>query len=126
MIKAVKDNRIDLTVVGPEAPLAAGIVDEFNKNGLPIFGPTRTAAQIEASKVFAKQLMQKYNLPCARSSSFTDYAQAKEYVKKQTPPVVIKADGLAAGKGVVVAGSVDQALDALKNFMKSKTLGAAG
>ncbi len=115
-----------MTVVGPEAPLAAGIVDEFNKKGLPIFGPTRNAAQIEASKVFAKQLMQKYDIPCARSASFSDYAQAREYVKQQAPPVVIKADGLAAGKGVVVAGSTEQALDALQNFMESKKLGAAG
>jgi len=71
-------------------------------------------------------LMQKYNIPCARSASFSDYAQAKEYVKRQTPPVVIKADGLAAGKGVVVAESIEQALDALASFMESKTLGAAG
>ncbi len=102
------------------------MVDAFNKEGLPVFGPTRTAAQIEASKVSAKQLMQKYNIPCARSASFIDYAKAKEYVKKQTPPVVIKADGLAAGKGVVVAESIEQALDALASFMESKTLGAAG
>ena len=101
-------------------------MDTFNKEGLPIFGPTRTAARIEASKVFAKQLMQKYNIPCARSASFADYAKAKEYVKKQTPPVVVKADGLAAGKGVVVAESIEQALDALASFMESKTLGAAG
>jgi len=122
----VKDNKIDLTVVGPEAPLAAGIVDAFDKEGLAIFGPTRMSARIEASKVFAKELMQKYNIPCARSASFSDYTQAKEYVKKQTPPVVIKADGLAAGKGVVVAESTEQALDALSSFMESKTLGAAG
>ncbi len=101
-------------------------MDAFNEKRLPIFGPTRAAARIEASKVFAKQLMQKYNIPCARSTSFTDYAKAKEYVKKQTPPVVIKADGLAAGKGVVVAESIEQALDALASFMASKTLGAAG
>jgi len=113
-------------VVGPEAPLAAGIVDEFTKETLPIFGPTRLSAQIEASKVFAKQLMQKYGIPCARSASFSSYAQAKEYVRKQTPPVVIKADGLAAGKGVVVAESTEQALDALASFMELKTLGAAG
>jgi len=113
-------------VVGPEAPLANGIVDAFSKEGLPIFGPNQNAAQVEASKVFAKQLMQKYNIPCARSASFSDYAQAKEYVKKQAPPVVIKADGLAAGKGVVVAESTGQALDALASFMESKTLGGAG
>ncbi len=101
-------------------------MDAFNKEGLPIFGPRRNAAQVEASKVFAKQLMQKYNIPCARSASFSDYAQAKEYVKKQALPVVIKADGLAAGKGVVVAESTEQALDALTSFMESKTLGDAG
>jgi phosphoribosylamine--glycine ligase len=124
--KAVKENNIDLTVVGPEAPLASGIVDIFNKEGLSIFGPNRDAAQIEASKVFAKKLMQKYSIPCAASASFSDYSQAREYVKNQTPPVVIKADGLAAGKGVVVADSTEQALDALASFMESKTLGEAG
>jgi phosphoribosylamine--glycine ligase len=124
--KAVKENNIDLTVVGPEAPLASGIVDIFNKEGLSIFGPNRDAAQIEASKVFAKKLMQKYSIPCAASASFSDYSQAREYVKNQTPPVVIKADGLAAGKGVVVADSTEQALDALASFMESKMLGEAG
>ena len=113
-------------MVGPEAPLAAGIVDAFNKEGLAIFGATSAAARIESSKVFAKALMQKYGIPCARSASFSDYPQAAEYVKKQAPPVVIKADGLAAGKGVVVAESTEQALDALSSFMESKTLGAAG
>jgi len=113
-------------VVGPEAPLAAGIADVFHEAGMPIFGPSRNAAQIEASKVFSKQLMQKYKIPCAHSASFSDYAQAEEYVKKQTPPVVIKADGLAAGKGVVIAESTGQALDALASFMSSKTLGDAG
>ncbi len=101
-------------------------MDAFNKEGLSIFGPTRAAAQIEASKVFAKELMQKYNIPCARSASFSDYTHAKEYVKQQAPPVVIKVNGLAAGKGVVVAESTEQALDALASFMESKTLGTAG
>jgi len=126
LLTTAKDNKIDLTVVGPEAPLAAGIVDLFNKKGLAIFGATKAAAQIETSKVFAKKLMQKYGIPCARSASFSDYAQAKEYVKKQRPPVVIKADGLAAGKGVVVAESTEQAIGALRSFMESKTLGSAG
>jgi len=93
---------------------------------LAIFGPSQAAAQIEASKAFAKELMHKYHIPCARSRSFADYAQAKEYVQRETPPVVIKADGLAAGKGVVVAESIPQALEALKEFMEAKTLGAAG
>jgi len=93
---------------------------------MPIFGATEAAAQIEASKVFAKELMQKYNIPCARSASFADYQKAKEYVQQQTLPVVIKADGLAAGKGVIIADSIPQALDALANFMEAEALGAAG
>ncbi len=113
-------------MVGPEAPLAAGIADVFDEAGMLIFGPSRDAAQIEASKVFSKQLMQKYQIPCAHSVSFSDYVQAKEYVKRQTPPVVIKADGLAAGKGVVIAESTERAIDALDSFMSSKTLGDAG
>jgi phosphoribosylamine--glycine ligase len=83
-------------VVGPEGPLAAGIVDEFQKNGLLILGPARDAARLEASKAFAKELMQKHHIPCAKSASFSDYARAREYVQKQMPPIVIKADGLAA------------------------------
>ena len=93
---------------------------------MQIFGPTRAAAQIESSKVFAKELMQKYNIPCARSVSFSEYKKAKEYLQKQTPPVVVKADGLAAGKGVIVADSIPQALEALSSIMESKTLGSAG
>ncbi|MFC2024914.1 phosphoribosylamine--glycine ligase [Chloroflexota bacterium] len=116
----------DLVVVGPEVPLAEGIVDRFQTIGIPIFGATKQAAQIEASKAFAKELMQKYGIPCARSVSFSEYSQAREYVKQQMPPIVVKADGLAAGKGVIVADSVPQALDALSTIMESKTLGAAG
>ena len=121
-----QENKIDLTVVGPEAPLAAGLADRFLSLNLPVFGATRAAAEIESSKVFAKELMQKYNIPCARSASFADYHQAKEYVRRQKPPIVIKADGLAAGKGVVITESVPQALEALASFMEAKTLGAAG
>jgi len=113
-------------VVGPEAPLAAGVVDEFQQEDLLIFGPRRAAARIEASKVFAKELMQKHHIPCARSVSFSDYVQAKEYVQKKKPPLVIKADGLAAGKGVVIAETIEQAQEALSSFMKARTLGAAG
>lgn len=120
------EKRINLTVVGPEAPLAAGITGRFHIQGMQIFAPTKFAAAIESSKVFAKELMQKYNIPCARSVSFSDYALAKEYLRKQKPPIVIKADGLAAGKGVVVADSIPQALQALSDFMLSKTLGASG
>ena len=116
---------IDLVVVGPEVPLAEGIVDHFESLGIPIFGASKLAAEIESSKVFSKALMQKYNIPCAKSVSFSDYAQAKEYVQKQKPPIVIKADGLAAGKGVVVAATIDEALEALTDFMQAKKLGAA-
>ena len=126
LAKIVQDNKIDLTVVGPEVPLAAGIVDHFQTKSLPIFGPTKAAAQVEASKVFAKELMQKYNIPCARSASFSDYDEAKKYLQKQTPPIVIKADGLAAGKGVIIADAIPQAIEALSSIMESKTLGAAG
>jgi phosphoribosylamine--glycine ligase len=113
-------------VVGPEAPLANGIGNAFNVRGMPIFAPTSNAAEIESSKVFAKELMQKYHIPCALSASFSDYAKAKQYLEKQTLPVVIKADGLAAGKGVVVAETKLQALAALSDFMEKKSLGAAG
>jgi len=93
---------------------------------MPVFGATQAAAEIESSKVFAKELMQKYNIPCARSVSFSNYAEAREYVRHQQLPVVIKADGLAAGKGVIIAESSRQALDALASFMEAKTLGEAG
>ncbi len=115
-----------MVVVGPEGPLAEGIVDHFQAIGIPIFGPTKQATQIEASKAFAKELMQKYNIPCARSATFSSYVQAQDYVKRQTPPIVVKADGLAAGKGVIVADSILQALNALASIMQAKTLGVAG
>jgi phosphoribosylamine--glycine ligase len=113
-------------VVGPEAPLAEGIVDHFQNAGIPIFGPTKAAAEIESSKVFAKGLMQKYNIPCARSVSFSDCAEAKEYVQQQTLPIVVKADGLAAGKGVIVADTLQQALGVLSDIMQSRIFGSAG
>ena len=112
--------------MGPEAPLASGIVDQFLVRGMAIFGSTEEATRIESSKVFAKELMQKYNIPCARSASFSKYSQAKEYLQQQQTPIVIKADGLAAGKGVFVANSMPEALDALHDVMETKTLGAAG
>jgi phosphoribosylamine--glycine ligase len=125
LLKAARDLKIDLTVVGPEAPLADGIADRFTDSGLTIFGATRAATEIESSKVFAKELMQKHGIPCARSASYSDYNQAREYVQKQTAPIVIKADGLAAGKGVIIAGSVKEAQDALYSLMEAKTLGSA-
>ena len=126
LVKAARENRIDLTVVGPEAPLTAGIVDSFQSRGMAVFGPTRAAAQIESSKIFAKSLMEKYGIPCARSASFTSFAAAREYLQQQRPPMVVKADGLAAGKGVVVAQSIEEAISALSDFMEAKELGAAG
>ncbi len=113
-------------VIGPEAPLAQGIVDHFQTIGIPIFGPTRQAAEIESSKVFARELMRRYGIPSPRFAAFSDYRQAKEYLQKQTPPIVVKADGLAAGKGVIVAETIPQALEALASIMEAKTLGAAG
>lgn len=126
LAKVAREKGIELVVVGPEVPLADGIVNRFQGIGIPIFGPTKAAAQIESSKVFAKELMQKYKIPCARSVSFSSYTQAKKYIQRQQPPLVVKADGLAAGKGVTVAASIPQALEALATIMEAKAFGAAG
>ena len=126
LLKAAKERKIDLAVVGPEAPLAAGIVDLFQSKGIPIFGPTREAAKIESSKVFAKKLMQKYGIPCARGKSFLRFEEARDYVRAQSPPIVVKADGLAAGKGSIVASSAEEALKALSEIMKERIFGDAG
>jgi phosphoribosylamine--glycine ligase len=113
LLAFAKQEAIQLTVVGPEAPLAAGVVDAFREAGLRIFGPTRAAAQLESSKDFAKQFMARHGIPTARHASFTDAAQAKDYIAREGAPIVVKADGLAAGKGVVVAGSVAEAQGAV-------------
>ena len=126
LAKIAQGKSIELVVVGPEVALADGIVDRFQGSGIPIFGPTKKAAEIESSKVFAKELMQKYNIPCARSASFSEYSRAKEYTQQQQLPIVIKADGLAAGKGVTGASSTPQALEVLSNIMEAKAFGAAG
>jgi phosphoribosylamine---glycine ligase len=126
LIKFALENNIDLTAIGPEAPLAAGICNHFLVRGMPVFGATKAAAEIESSKVFSKELMQKWKIPCAKSVSFSSLAEAKDYVKKQKPPVVIKADGLAAGKGVIIAESTAQALDALTAMMETRSFGTAG
>jgi len=126
LAKIAQEKSIELVVVGPEVALADGIVDRFQGIGIPIFGPTKKAAEIESSKVFAKELMQKYNIPCPRSASFSEYSRAKEYTQQQQLPIVIKADGLAAGKGVTVASSTPQALEVLSNIMEAKAFGAAG
>ena len=126
LLKIAKEKGIDLTVVGPEAPLAEGIVDRFQDSGMAILGPTKKAAEIESSKVFARELMQKYNIPCAKGAVFSSYDEAKYYLKQQTPPIVVKADGLAAGEGVTVAESIPQALEALANIMEARAFGSAG
>ncbi|MEW6142977.1 MAG: phosphoribosylamine--glycine ligase [Chloroflexota bacterium] len=121
-----RNSNIDLTVVGPEAPLAAGIVDLFTSKGLSIFGPSKAAAQIESSKVFSKNLMQKYGIPCAAGAIFDSYAEASKHLESLPIPVVIKADGLAAGKGVTVAQTRDEAQKALSEAMVTKVFGNAG
>jgi phosphoribosylamine--glycine ligase len=124
--QAAKERHIDLIVVGPEDPLAGGVVDHFQRIGIPIFGPGKAAAQIESSKAFSKALMFKYHIPCAKSRTFSDLAQARNYILQQGVPCVIKADGLAAGKGVIIAESTEQALEALSRMMESKDFGPAG
>lgn len=116
-------NSIDLTVVGPEAALAVGIVDEFQKRGLRIFGPTKAAAQIESSKEFAKRLMAKYDIPTAGYEAFESFEEALAYVKARPLPAVIKYDGLAAGKGVVVAESYEVAEEALRDMLLDESFG---
>jgi len=124
--RAARQKGIDLVVVGPEAPLASGIVDYFNNLGIAVFGPTKAAAQIESSKVFARNLMQKYDIPCPKGAVFSSYSEARQYIRKHRPPVVIKADGLAGGKGVVIAESLAEADKALSDIMKARIFGAAG
>ena len=119
------DNGIGLTLVGPEAPLAAGIVDDFRAHGLRIFGPTRAAAQLESSKAFSKAFMQRHGIPTAEFETFTDAARAHAYVDRQGAPIVVKADGLAAGKGVVVAITLSQAHEAIDFMLLDNTLGVA-
>ena len=117
---------IDFTVVGPEAPLVGGIVDEFERRGLKIFGPSREASRLEGSKAFAKEFMERYDVPTAHYSVFDDFDKALRYIKDVGTPIVIKADGLAAGKGAVVCFSIDHAIQTLESFMKKSALGGAG
>ncbi len=119
-------NRIDLTVVGPEVPLTLGIVNEFERRGLRIFGPSKEAALIEGSKVFAKKLMKKYQIPTGFYQSFYRAEDAKRYIHELGAPIVVKADGLAAGKGAVVCLEMSEALDAVKMIMEEKVFGDAG
>jgi len=120
------DKKIDLAVVGPEMPLALGIVNYFSKLGIPIFGPTKESTQIESSKVFARNLMRKYGIPCPRGAVFSSYSEAQQYLRSQSVPVVIKADGLAGGKGVIIAGSLAEAERGLAAIMEEKVFGSSG
>jgi phosphoribosylamine--glycine ligase len=119
-------HRIDLTVVGPEGPLAAGIVDRFQTKGLPVFGPSKAAARIEASKAFAKELMRGAGVPTAEHRTFTSLADAEAYVRERGAPIVVKASGLAAGKGAVVCATVEDALAAVRSMLGSLEFGEAG
>lgn len=127
LVAFAKENNIDLTVIGPDDPLVMGISDEFLKAGLKVFGPTKDGAQIEGSKVFSKELMKKYNIPTAKYEVFESYDEALSYIiKENTYPAVIKAEGLALGKGVIIANNQKEAEDALKEIMVDKIFGDSG
>jgi len=126
LIKFVQDNEIDLTVVGPEAPLAAGIVDKFKKKGLRIFGPSERSARLESSKSFAKTLMTKHGIPTGYSRTFHDFNLAAQYLERVPYPIVVKADGLAAGKGVAICKDQEMATRFAREFMRDAKLGEAG
>lgn len=126
LVQFAQDNQIAFAVVGPEAPLAAGVVDAFRAAGLKIFGPTQAAAQLESSKEYAKDFMQRHQIPTAAYATFTDLEQAKAYIREQGAPIVVKADGLAAGKGVIVAMTEAEALAAVEDMLGGGVFGSAG
>ncbi len=126
LVALAGNERVDLTIIGPEAPLVAGIVDRFNDNGLPCFGPTAAAAQLEGSKAFTKDFLARHAIPTAGYRNFTDLDEAIAYIREQGAPIVIKADGLAAGKGVIVATTVEQAEAAATDMLAGGAFGGAG
>lgn len=126
LVKFAQDKAVSLVVVGPEVPLMNGAVDAFSAAGIKAFGPSKGAAEIEGSKAFSKDLMKKYNIPTAKYEVFTDAAAARAYVEQEGAPIVIKADGLAAGKGVIVAATMKEALEAVDEIMCDKAFGSAG
>jgi len=126
LLKFTKENNIDLVVVGPERPLALGIVDLFGSEGIKIFGPTKELARMESSKAFSKELMKRFGVPTADFKIFKDSEAAKDYIRTKGTPIVIKADGLAFGKGVIVAKEKEEALGAVANIMDFKLFGSAG
>ena len=125
LVQFAKEQQVGLTVIGPEIPLQAGLADKFLAAGLKVFGPTQAAAEIEASKSFAKELMKKYQIPTADYAVFTTYEEARRYVEEKGAPIVIKADGLAAGKGVTVALTLEEALQSLEEMLVGQKFGAA-
>ena len=126
LIAAAREHEVVYTFVGPDNALADGIVNQFEAEGLLIFGPTKEAAELEWSKDFAKSIMAKYGIPTARYQTFTDYEAAAVYIKEQGAPIVVKADGLALGKGVVVSQTVDEALEAARDMLEGNRFGASG
>lgn len=126
LVDFAKENNIDLTVIGMDDPLVAGVVDKFEAAGLRVFGPRANAAIIEGSKAFSKELMKKYNIPTAKYETFDDYNKALDYVKNGNFPVVLKADGLALGKGVLICNNLDEAVEGLNTLMVDKKFGASG
>jgi len=126
LIHFAQKNAVDLTIVGPEAPLVVGIVDQFQQVGLRCFGPTQAAAQLEGSKVFTKEFLNRHNIPTAAYANFTEIEKAIAYIRQVGAPIVIKADGLAAGKGVIIAQTENEAIQAVENMLKGNTFGEAG
>ena len=126
LLKFAQDNLIDLTIVGPEAPLVLGVVDRFQAEGLRIFGPGQKGAQLEGSKAFAKDFLARHRIPTAAYGNFTDVAAAEAFIHQQGAPIVVKADGLAAGKGVIIAQSTDEACTAVRDMLAGNAFGEAG
>ncbi len=126
LLRFATDNKIDLTIVGPEAPLVRGIVDRFKKAGLRCFGPSEAAAQLEGSKAFTKDFLSRHRIPTAAYGNFTDLDKAVAFINKMGAPIVVKADGLAAGKGVILAQTEDEAMAAVKDMLSGDAFGAAG
>ncbi|CAH2565876.1 phosphoribosylamine--glycine ligase [Vibrio cholerae] len=126
LVAFAQDKAIELTIVGPEAPLVIGVVDAFRAAGLPIFGPTQSAAQLEGSKAFTKDFLARHNIPTAAYANFTEIEPALAYVREKGAPIVVKADGLAAGKGVIVAITLQEAEDAIQDMLAGNAFGSAG
>src|SRR5512139_1131411 len=126
LLRFAQDNHADLTIVGPEAPLVLGVVDRFQAEGLRIFGPTQRGAQLEGSKAFAKDFLARHKIPTAAYGNFTDVAAAEAFIRQHGAPIVVKADGLAAGKGVIIAATVEEAVVAVHDMLAGNAFGEAG